>query len=161
LQLNVDGGNPPGGGGFSEIDTVGVRGTVDADDDFRVIPGASSDSGRVEVTRSTAVAPTIVNFTNLERVNLNGLSGTGSDLVTLEGTGGNDVFTLAGTTPLNANARVNSGPDINIFNLGSTSSDFTLNGAAGDDTFAIIPVSDWGIDDVFINAGAPSATACR
>lgn len=158
VTINVDGGAPSGVGGPLDVDTVELVGVANADDAFLLVAGLTADSGRAEVVRDGAVAATLVNFTRIERVNTDGGGGTGTDVLTVNGTAGNDVFTLTGTAPLAGNISTSFGPQIDFFSFGTTSSDINLNGLAGDDAFIVNHVANWQIGNVNIDGGSPSAS---
>ncbi|MEZ6114401.1 MAG: hypothetical protein R3C99_25830, partial [Pirellulaceae bacterium] len=163
VTINFDGGQPAGGGTGNQTDVVLAFGTDDASDTFSYFPGASDDSGRLEVLRSGANAATVVNFTGSEQLEIDGdtpaaVGGTGDDVLNLNGTGGADSFTVNGTGTLVGVAQVNGGPDIRFRHFGSTSSDINLNGGDGDDQFVVSHPTNWQIGNVNVNGGLPTAS---
>ncbi|MDY0166305.1 MAG: NF038122 family metalloprotease, partial [Thermoguttaceae bacterium] len=156
LTVNVDNGRPAGPGGVLDVDTLAVLGVADADDAFAYFPGATTDAGRVEVLRSGAMAPTVVNFTGTERVSFDGGGGTGSDELTVNATGGDDVITVVGTGALSADIEVNAGPLLRFLDFGSTASDLNLHGGNGDDRFSIAGIGD--TMTINVDGGNPTAS---
>ena len=150
--LNVDGGNP------DASDTIHLTGTNNGDDVYDIWAGASSHDGEIEVLLATATTPTTINFTNTEAIDIDGGGGTGSDTVSLYGNGDDNIFTLSGTGVLAGDAKVDAGPVVSFAALGSDSSDLNLDGQGGDDSFAVNHYADWGLDEVTLDGGAPSAS---
>ncbi len=149
LELTLNGGPP------NASDTLSIVGNAALPDIFTITPGADSQSGTAEIG-GTDVGTT--SFTGIEDITLDGGGGVGTDVVILNGTGADNAFTLAGTAALAGAARVDAGPNITFTALGSLSSDITLNGLGGSDTFAVAHFADWQIDDVNVNGGPPSAS---
>ncbi|MAE61950.1 MAG: hypothetical protein CMJ49_11415, partial [Planctomycetaceae bacterium] len=145
--LNIDSGNP------SASDTINFTGTNNAGDTYAITPGASSDAGTAIVTLAGSPATT-VNYTNTETLNVDGGGGTGTDLLTVNGTGGDDAISLTGTAALAGTARVNAGPAINFSNLGSDNNSVTLAAGLGSDTIVVAHTDDWQIDNVDIDGGS-------
>ena len=159
VSLSVDLGLPTGGPTPSDRDRIQVYGTIGGSDLFRYTAGATTNSGRIEVARSSASAPTAIDFVGVEVVGFNGgpqnsVGGTGADRVELEGTSGNDTFTLSTILALTASGQIDAGPLLDFVNLGSTGSTFALDGLAGNDNFTIVQAVAWGLAGVSINGGA-------
>jgi hypothetical protein len=144
VNFNIDGGND----GLTNL--VDFLGTANAADTFTVQQGSSSNSAAVTAQRSTATAPTTVNLTNINLIDLNGGGGTASDSLSVFGTSASNSFTLesgagAGISGL---IGVDNFPNVFYFDMGSggggTFSTVALNGGRfgggggqGNDTLGI------------------------
>jgi len=150
--INVDGGTP------SASDNITLTGTNNANDTYVLSAGASADEGTIEVTLDASPTTTI-NFVNTEEVDIDGGGGTGTDTFTVNGTDGGDTFVLDADGVLDGTLEISFGPSVEFDDFGDTSSDVTLNGEGGDDSYTVIAdVADWGLDDVTLDGGAPSAS---
>jgi hypothetical protein len=157
LGLNV-------GGGPGVHETIQVDGSATSGDAFTVSAGATSDAGTLTALLSGATAPSVLNFTGTKNVNFVGGGGAGSDSLTLDGTGGNDVFTATpgGVGATKGTAQVNSGPAVSLTGLGSgAGTALTLNGGGGSDTFSLTQAAaaNGPIPSVNVNGGATSSVS--
>jgi len=164
LTVNVDGGLPDGS------DTLRFDVTT-GNDSYTVTPGASNHDGVVLAGLDGTATPTTVNFTNIEAIDIDQLNlhtnsgDDGNDAVTLNGTGGDDVFSLAAFDNDEGRAQVNGGPTIRfnelVGNFGAGTGVLTINGFGGDDVLAAdhgAAVAGWQFTSVVFNAGPPSAS---
>jgi hypothetical protein len=131
LKINVDGGDP--GTNALALTVLGVAGSPDV---FSVTPGPTNDSGSVLVTRSGAAAPTKINYSRTKSVTFDGGGGVGVDSLTVNGGGGNDVFTVIQPTsvPTPGQVQLDSNAVIGYQNFGSGASTVNLVGNGGNDT---------------------------
>jgi hypothetical protein len=152
LTVNVDGGEGS--------DEVVLPGTTDADDQFTYLPGTSADSGSLAVERAGLTATT-VHFADTETVSFDGGGGEGQDRVQVQGTDADNDFFLSAAPGQSSDGSISIdiAPLINFRNLGinaaGPSSDITMLGLGGDDTFTISHEPAWQIDDVNIVGGTP------
>ena len=137
------------GGAPNASDSLAVTGNNNAPDTFTVTRGADRQSGTVAISGTDTGE---ISFSGIEGITLDGGGGTGTDVVALNGTADDDVFTLTGTAVLAGTGWVNDGPGVAFSNLGSDGSDINFNSAAGNDTFNIGHFSNWQIDDVNISS---------
>ncbi|MCA9118853.1 MAG: hypothetical protein KDB11_01650, partial [Planctomycetales bacterium] len=149
-------------------DMLVVNGNQDANDGFAYTPGADSQSGTIVISGTDTGE---VSFSGVEDISLNGggstAGNTSADTLTLNGTGGNDVFTLNAVQVANApggTAQVNDGPAITFasfgvtFDTGAATSSVTLTGGDGDDVFNVTHASAWQMLNVNVDGGTPSAS---
>jgi Ca2+-binding RTX toxin-like protein len=153
--LNIDGGNPTNNPLASDI--IVIQGTAGFVDLFTVTPGATADAGAIASTIN-GTPRAAVSFKNLEGVNLNLGGGAAADVLTMQGTGANNAFTLVATAADSGTARVDAGPLVTFTGLGTAGSDINLVGLGGDDQFSVTHLANWQVEDVNIDGGAPSAS---
>ena len=153
--LNIDGGNPTNNPLASDV--IVIPATAGVADLFTLTPGATADAGAIASTIN-GTPRAAVSFKNVEGVNLELGGGAAADVLTMQGTGGNNAFTLVGTGASSGTARVDAGPLLTFTGLGSAGSDINLVGLGGDDLFSVTHFANWQVDDVNIDGGAPSAS---
>ncbi len=146
LTVNVDGGAPAGPGSPSTTDNILIDGTTDSDT-FQVSPGATSDAGRISTQLFGATAPTVLNFTTTENVQIDGGGGASPDSVSLDGTGSNNAFAVAA-----GSAQVDSHSPVRLSNLGADST-LNLNGLGGTNSFSVDQATGASFANVNINGG--------
>ena len=143
----VDGGAPSASDQLVIEDNTGGLADV-----FTYTPGTSVDTIAVSGGISS-----VTSFSGIEDLVLR-RSAAGvavADQLVLNGTGSDDVFTVvAGTT--GGTAQVSSGPAITFANFGTGGSQLALNGLEGDDSFEVTHLTDWLIQTVSVDGGAPS-----
>lgn len=136
-------------------DTLSIVGNIDQSDTFTVTPGANSQAGTVAISGFDTGS---VSYTGVETIFLNGGTGTGTDGILLVGTGANNSFTLTGTGALAGTAQVDANAAVVFASLGTDASTVTMNGLGGDDLFSVTPIADWGLGQINVNGGEPSAS---
>jgi len=149
IPVTLNGGPPLGN------DTVTIIGNANAGDIFTITPGADSQSGLAAISGTDT--GTVV-FGGIEAITLDGGGGTGTDVMTLQGTPVANIFTLNGTGNLAGTARVDAGPLVTFSAFGTTSSAINLNGLEGDDTFNLTLGANFGFGAVNVTGGDPTAS---
>lgn len=157
IALNVDLNLPPGGPNPSDRDRILITGTSGSDF-VRFTAGTAPGSGHLDVKRSTASAPTPIDFINVEAVDFDGGGATASDQIIIAGTSGNDAFTMQAAGLQWATAQVNAGPILGFFNWGSSGVNFTLDGLDGADSFTITQGIAWAVASLTIDGGGGGDT---
>ncbi|MGA2266650.1 MAG: hypothetical protein ABSH10_09520, partial [Phycisphaerae bacterium] len=153
--IEVEGNNPLASGSG---DTLAFGGTINVADTYAITPGADSQSGAATVNINGAGA-SVVSYTGIEFITINGGGGTGSDTLTVNGTGADNDINFAGTGAVAATAQVDGNPLITVSSFGSTggAGTFTLNGLAGDDDISVAPGSLGTAEGITVAGGDPSA----
>jgi hypothetical protein len=146
-------------GSASLGDTLNFTGTANSDS-FTITPGAGDGSGTAVVALDSSPVTTVA-YVNTESISIQGGGGAAADTLKLNGTGGDNAFTLAATPGAPAGtARVDGGPTIHFADLGVSStanvSDIVLEGGGGSDSFAINYAGGWQVDDITVAGGAPA-----
>ena len=141
ITLNIN-----GGAGSNSVEVDGGAGDVNY---YNVKPGASNNAGQVTQDDVTAGTSSTINFTQTNTIDIVG-SGTGTDILTLEGTQGNDNFQLTGTGPGAGFLTVNSGPMVSFLGLAPTAG-IELLGNGGTDTYTITQAFGWGIAGIIVS----------
>lgn len=142
---------------------------ADEGDTVVVVPGTSTDAGTALVSRATASLATAVHFDGTVGILIDGGGGSGFDVVAVDGTPGDDLYTVKRDSLFgDADVETSFGPTITAANLGSDESRFLLRGLGGDDDFSVealdaIQVSVFGGDptasDHVVVKGTPADDA--
>ena len=128
FKINIDGGQLA-----ASAATVVLDGSSSGGDTFAVTPGATSDAGSVSELLNGAVAATTITFRRTRLLNING-SGTGTDNLTVNGTGNGDSFVAGPQSGRQRHRRVvqvDSFVPVQFAALGGGSSTVTLAGGNG------------------------------
>ena len=151
-EVLADGGPPAGS------DTLVLPGTTDGNDLYELLPGTATDQGTANVQLAGAVLPTIIDYTRIETVVIDGGSGSGSDSLTIRGTDDADTVDVIGIAPTAGTVDTSFGPLVTFVAFGSDASSLNLVTAGGDDSVSAVRPSAWGIATVSIQAGGPSTS---
>jgi Ca2+-binding RTX toxin-like protein len=151
--LAIDGGSSLGG------DQIVVTGTSSANDTFRYVPGPLG-AGQLEVTRALSPTTTL-QFSNTERVAIDGGGGLGSDRLTLIGTAQPDLITLGATTVSGGTLQLGNTTQLafdrfgygSITNATEPTSRIVVQSLGGSDTIQLQHRANWQIAEVSIEAG--------
>lgn len=118
--------------------------------DYSVTPGVALDEGLIQPnTPGTTIPISFKGYSAGTFINLIGDSSDGDDIMTINGTAANDVFTVAATT---GNVTITGRATVTPTNI----ENLTLNGHAGDDTFHVNAVQPYL--QTLISGGDPSAS---
>ncbi|MGE0760550.1 MAG: beta strand repeat-containing protein, partial [Pirellulaceae bacterium] len=141
-ELTVDGGEPVASDVLTLISAA-------ASAAFVVQPGATLGAGAVTMDGS------LTQFLGIEQMMLNAGSLAGADALTVQGTGGDDAWTLtADRVVAGGTLQTSFAPPIQFLNFtGSTTSAVTLSGNGGTDVFTVQHDDGWAITRFQLDGG--------